>query len=190
MKRNSKMNRSKLLVSSLGGAAILSVAQFAFAATAQTRVDYTAAMDRATVVYKDARAKCEPLTGHNKDVCVVDAKAVEKRAKASAEANYKGTIKSKTDSRIAYADADYMVAKVACDTKAGQEKDVCVKQAQATQVKLVADAKANKTSVDARVDAQEDTRDAQYKVALAKCDAMSGTEKDGCVTSAKSAFGK
>jgi hypothetical protein len=190
MKRNSTMNRSKLLVSSIGGAAILSCAQFAYAATSQTRVDYTAAMDRAAVVYKDASAKCEPLTGHNKDVCVVEAKAVEKRAKASAEANYKGTIKSKTDSRIAYADADYMVAKVACDTKAGQEKDVCVKQAQATQVKLVADAKANKTSVDARVDAREDTRDAQYKVALAKCDAMSATEKDSCVTSAKSAFGK
>jgi hypothetical protein len=184
------MHRAKLLVSSIGGAAILSCAQFAFAATSQTRIDYTAAMDRAAVVYKDARTKCEPLTGHNKDVCVVEAKAVEKRAKASAEANYKGTIKSKTDSRIAYADADYMVAKVACDTKAGQEKDVCVKQAQATQVKLVADAKANKTSVDARVDAREDTRDAQYKVALAKCDAMPGTEKDSCVTSAKSAFGK
>lgn len=184
------MNRSKLLVASLGGAVALSCAQFASAATLQTRTDYTAAMDRASLVYKDARAKCAPLTGHDKDMCVVDAKAVEKRAKASAEANYKGTIKSKTDSRIANADADYMVAKVACDTKAGSEKEVCVKQAQATQVKLVADAKANKTAVDARTDARDDTRDAQFKVALAKCDAMSGTEKDTCVTSAKAAFGK
>jgi hypothetical protein len=184
------MNRSKLLVASMGGAAILSVAQFAFAMTTQTRTDYRAAMDRTSVVYKDARAKCEPLTGHDKDMCVVEAKAVEKRAKASAEANYKGTIKAKTDSQIANADADLMVARVACDTKAGQEKDVCVKQAQATQVKLVADAKAHKTAVDARTDAREDTRDAQYKVALAKCDAIAGTEKDTCVTSAKSAFGK
>jgi hypothetical protein len=34
------------------------------------------------------------------------------------------------------------------------------------------------------------TRDAEYEVALAKCDTMSGTQKDTCGTSAKSAFGK
>ena len=189
------MKRSIRLVASvgaaaIGGAVILSFAQSVVAATVQTRSDYTAAMDHASLVYKDARAKCDPLSGHDKDMCVVEAKAAEKRSKASAEASYKGTIKSKTDSRIASADADNMVAKVACDTKAAHEKDVCVKQAQATQVKLAADAKANKTAVDAKVDAREDTRDAQYKLALAKCDAMSGTDKDMCVTSAKSAFGK
>ena len=134
------MNRSRLLVASV----ILSFAPFAFAMTTQTRIDYTAAMDRASVVYKDAAAKCETRTGHDKDMCVVEAKAVEKRAKAAAEVNYKGTVKSKTDSQIANADADFMVAKVACDTKAGPAKDVCVKQAQATRVKLVADVKAHK----------------------------------------------
>lgn len=179
-----------LLVASMGGAAILSFGQFAGATSTQTRADYTAALDRASAVYKDASAKCEPLTGHEKDVCVVDAKAVEKRAKASAEANYKGTIKSRTASEIANADADFMVAKVACDTKAAHEKDVCLTQAKATQVKLVADAKAHKAAVDARADARDDTRDAQHKVALAKCETMSGTEKDTCVTSAKSAYRK
>jgi len=184
------MNRSKLLVASIGGVAILCSAQFSMAKTTQTRVDYTAATEHASVVYKEARAKCDPLAGHEKDMCLIEAKAVEKRAKASAEADYKGTNKAKTDSRIANADADFMVAKVACAAKTGHEKEICVKEAKATQVKLVADAKAHKTSVDARVDAREDTRDAQRKVALAKCDAMSGTEKDTCVASAKSAYGK
>ena len=184
------MNRSRLLIASIGGAAILSCAQFAFAKTAQPRADYTAAKDQASVVYKDARAKCDALKEHEKDMCVVEAKAAEKRAKALAEANYKGTIKAKTDSQIANADADLMVAKVACDTKAGNEKDVCVKQAKATNVKLVADAKAHKTEVVARADAREDTRDAQYKVALAKCDAMTSAAKDTCVASAKSTYAK
>jgi hypothetical protein len=189
------MNRSRLLIASVGAASIgaavlLLIAQSAVAVSLQTRTDYAAAVDRASAVYKGARAKCEPLTGHDKDVCVVGARAVEKRAKASAAANYKGTIKSQTDNRIASADADYMVAKVACDTKVGQEKDACVKQAQATQVQLVADAKANNTSVDARDNSREDIRDAQYKVALAKCDAMLGTENATCVTSARSASGK
>jgi hypothetical protein len=174
----------------MGGAALLLVAQFAFAAATLTRVDYDAALDRATAVYKDASAKCEPMAGHNKDMCVVEAKAVEKRAKASADANYQDTNKAKTDSRIADADADFMVAKVACDTKAGAERNICVKQAEATQIKLVADAKAHRTSVDALADAREDTRDAQRRLALTKCDAMPGTEKDSCVTAAKSTYGK
>jgi hypothetical protein len=183
------MNRTKLLAGAIGGAAFLSFAQIA-PATTQTRIDYNNATSRATAVYKDASAKCAPMTGHEKDMCAVEAKATEKRSKAAAEATYKGTIKAKTASRIANADADFMVAKVACDTRAGQEKDVCVKQAEATHVKLVADAKANKTAVDARADAREDTRDAQFKVAMAKCDAVAGTEKDMCVTSAKSTYGK
>jgi hypothetical protein len=184
------MNRTKLWVALTGGAALLLFGQMAGAAAAQTHAEYTAAVDRASADYKNASAQCEPLAGHDKDMCVVDARAVEKRAKASAEANYKGTAKARMDSQIANADADFMIAKVACEPKAAQERDVCVKEAQATQVKLVADAKAHKTAVDARTDAREDTRDAQYKVALAKCDAMSGTEKDTCVTSANSAFGK
>jgi hypothetical protein len=184
------MNRSKLWVALMGGTAMLAFGQLATAATLQTRAEYSAAVDRASLEFKDARVKCEPLAGHAKDMCVVEAQAVEKRAKASAEANYKGTTESRTDSQIANADADLMIAKVACDTKTDQEKDVCVKEAQATRVRLVADAKAHKTAVDAQADAHADTRDAQYKVALAKCDAMSGTKKDTCMTSANSAYGK
>jgi hypothetical protein len=184
------MNRSKLWLALMGGTAMLAFGQLASATTVQTHAEYTAAIDRASADYKNARAKCEPLAGHDKDMCVVEAQAGEKRAKALAESNYKGTTASLTDNRIANADADLMVAKVACEPKAAQEKEVCVKEAQATQVKLVADAKAHKTAVDAQTDARADTRDAQYKVALAKCDAMSGTERDSCVTSANSSFGK
>jgi hypothetical protein len=183
------MNRSSIVVTALAGAAVLSFAQFAAAVPTQSRIDYSAAMDRASVVYKDARAKCDSLAGHGKDMCVVEAKAGEKRAMAVAEAHYQGTLKAATASRIADADADLMVAKVACDAKTGQEKNVCVKQAQATQVKLVAEAKANKTSIDARADAREETREAQYKVAIAKCDALAGPEKEACTSSAKSAHG-
>jgi hypothetical protein len=174
----------------MGGAAILAAAQFAVAATTQMRTDYNTAMGHASDAYKAASEKCAPLTGHEKDMCVVEAQAVEKRAKAKAEANYKGTIKAKTDARIANADADYMVAKVACDAQSGQDKEICVKQAEATHVKLVADAKAHKTAVDAQANAREDTLDAQMQLALAKCDAMSGSEKDACITAAKSTYAK
>jgi len=190
MKRNSHMNRSKLLVAMMGVAAMMAFDPTASAETTQARTAYTAALDHASLQYKGASAKCEPMAGHDKDMCAVEAKAVEKRAKASAEADYKGTIESRTNSQIANADADFMVAEVACDTEAGQQKDVCVKQAQATQVKRVSAAKAHKTAVDAQAGARDDTREAQYKVEIAKCDAMSGPEKVICVSSAESTYGK
>jgi hypothetical protein len=183
------MNRSKLLVAMMGGAAVLAFGPIAGAETTQARTAYTTALDHASLQYKGAIARCNPLAGHVKDMCVVQAKAVEKRSKASAEADYKGTIASRTDSQIANADADFMVAEAACGSEAGQQKDVCVKQAQATQVKQVSAAKAHKTAVDAQAGARDDTREAQYKVELAKCNAMSGPEKISCTTSAESAYG-
>src|SRR5271166_1695488 len=101
IKRNSKMNRSKLWVALMGATAMLAFGQLASATTVQTHAEYTAAVDRASAEYKSARAKCEPLAGHDKDMCVVEAQAGEKRAKALAEANYKGTTESLTDKRIA-----------------------------------------------------------------------------------------
>jgi len=185
------MTRIRLLVASLGGGAILlSVPHAALAAPMQTRSDYTVAVDRASAAYSESRAKCASLAGHDKDMCVVNAKAAAKRARAMAEANYKGTAKARTDSRIADADADFMVAKVACNTTAGHEKDLCLKQASATHVKRVADATSLKASVDARSEARADTHEPQYRVALAKCDAASGQQKDNCVAAAKAAYAK
>jgi hypothetical protein len=149
--RNSKMNtRSGLIAMSIAGAVILSLTQFPFVSTMQTRTDYSAALDRIYVAYKDARVQCEPLAGHDRDRCVVDARAKDKRAKATAEVNYKGTIKATTDSRIANADADLMIARVACDTTVGQERHACVKHAKAANVKLVTDARADEATVVAR----------------------------------------
>ena len=50
-------------------------------------------------------------------------------------------------------------------------------------------AKADKKVSDARVEAREDTREADYKVAAQKCDALAGADKDSCVSAAKAKFG-
>lgn len=183
-------SKGRILIASIAGAAILSFGAAAFAATTQGRIEYTAAKERAAAAYKEAMVRCQPMTGHDRDLCAVDAKATEKRAKASAEASFKGTVKAKTDLEIARADADLMVAKVACDARAARERELCVTEAQATQVRIVSAARARKAAADAKADALADTREAQYKVMLARCDAMPGAEKDNCVTSAKSAHAK
>ena len=86
---------------------------------------------------------------------------------------------------IAHADADYTAAKEACKPRQGNDRDVCMKQANADHVKATADAKARLKSKDATAEAREDTMDAQYKVAKEKCNALSGDAKDSCIKDAK-----
>jgi hypothetical protein len=167
----------------------LAIPTLAFGA-AMTSNDYSAAKDRAETEYKAARAQCDSLSGNPKDVCVAEAKAAEKKAKAEAEAQYKNTDKARADARIAAAEADYDVAKAKCGAKTGNDKDVCLKEAKAIEVKAKADAKATEKVAAAREDAREDKVDADYKVALEKCDALSGAAKDSCVANAKAKYRK
>jgi len=179
---------NKLLAGALIGAASLTFATTAMAVTGQTRASYNAALDKASADYKMARDKCDALAGNGKDVCVEEAKGMEKRAKADAKANYKHTTKAQTSALIAAADADYSVAKAKCGAKTGNEMSVCIEEAKAAQTKAVAQAKANKKVSDARVEARDDTREADYKVAAQKCDALAGVDKDSCVSAAKAKF--
>lgn len=181
---------NQLFASVLIGVATLTVAATGTAKTTETRATYNAAVDKATANYKMARDMCDSLHGNDKDVCVEEAKAVEKRAKADAKAHYKHTRKAWTAARIAAADADYSVAKAKCGAKSGNDMNVCVEEAKATHTKAVAEAKADKKVGDARVEAREDTRDADYKVAAQKCEALAGADKDACVSAAKAKFGQ
>ena len=151
--------------------------------------------------YKTDKESCKSLTGNAKDICMEEAKGKEKVAKAEADAAYKNTPKAREAARVARADSSYNVAKEKCDDQTGNAKDVCVKEAKAAHVKAKADAKVDrvaadttKTSVEktaaARKDAAEDKRDADYKVAIEKCDALAGAAKDNCVKDAKTRYGK
>jgi hypothetical protein len=193
---------SKLMISLLAAAGIA----FAGAAGAadnktMSRDAYKADKDKIEAQYKADKERCSSLSGNAKDVCQAEVKGKEKVAKAELEANYKNTDKARNDARVAKADADYDVAKEKCDDMSGNQKDVCVKEAKAAHTKAKADAKVakvdNKTAhnsaekrADVRQDAREDTRDAQYKVAVEKCDAMTGAAKDQCVKNAKVRFNK
>ena len=82
------------------------------------------------------------------------------------------------------------MAKEKCDDQAGNAKDVCVQEAKAVETKALADAKMGREIGEAKVDASEAKRDADYKVAVEKCDAMAGDPKASCLDAAKLSFGK
>lgn len=151
--------------------------------------------------YKADKSTCDALSGNAKDICMEEAKGREKVAKAEANAMYVNTPKAREEARVAKADADYEVAKEKCDDLAGNVKDVCVKEAKAVLAKAKADAKVDRVASDGRTNtaqrtaeaqrsANDDKRDADYKVAIEKCDALAGNAKDACVRDAKMRFGK
>ena len=161
----------------------------AFAGT-MAHADYSAAKDRISAEYKADKAACDPLSGNAKDICVEKAKGKEKVARAELAYRDSGTAADAHKLEVAKADAAYDVAKERCDDKAGNAKDVCVTEAKAEHKKALADAKLGKKVDEARKDAVEDKRDADYKVATEKCDSLSGDAKSACISAAKARFHK
>lgn len=159
-------------------------------ALATTKAEYHAAEEKAKAEYKVAEDKCGSLSGNAKDICKAEAKGNRKKAEAAAEAGYKNTPKARRAAAVAAADADYDVAKEKCDDKAGNDKDVCVKEAKAAHTKAKGEATATEKSATARKDAAEDTREAEYKVAMEKCDGLAGDAKDACQKGAKAKYHK
>jgi hypothetical protein len=189
--RKTTMTRFKL--SSLAQAVAICAGALLFAGNASAAGDkgtYDQAKASATAAYETDKKACDSLKGNANDICVAEAKAKRTRVDENAEAAYKGTPKAREHAIHEIADADYKVAKERCDDKAGNDKDVCVKEAKAMMTRTQADAKAAKKGTEARMDANQDKRDAEYKVATEKCDALAGDAKNSCVSSAKATFGK
>jgi hypothetical protein len=204
-----KMNKTPLtLIAMTVGLAFGSVAM----AGNMSKSEYTAAKKDIEAEYKSAVKGCEPLVAHAKDACMVQAKSKQSLAQADLAATYKPSAQTRYDARIAKAKGDDAIAKDKCQSLAGNDKDVCLKQADAALVSATADAKtqmktseANKTAgekvskarvkagkqvAEAHKDAAADKRDAEYSVAKEKCDALTGTPRDTCLGEAKAHYGK
>ena len=166
-----------------------------------TKDAYDTTVRNAEAQYKIDKDGCASRSGNAKDICLAEASGKENIAKANAEAAYKATPKAREDARVARAEATHNVAKERCDDLSGNAKDVCVKEADAALVKAKADAKVDRVTADTRQDAatkQADAvkeataekRNAEYKVAIEKCDALAGPAKDSCISNAKLQYGK
>ena len=184
-----KKNISKTFAAVIVGIACAAWGSAAMAATPEAKAAYKSANEQAAVNYKAAHAECEKITGNPKEVCIAEAKAVRAYDEAVAQAQYTNTLRAYTKARVKIADANYDVDLKRCDALTGNDKDVCVKLAKSTKIAALADAKADKKVIEARSDAREDKRKAEYKVATEKCEALAGAAKDECVKAAKTQFG-
>lgn len=182
------MNKLNILRAALLTASLLTL-PVAYAAT-MTKADYKADKTRISADYKTDKAACASQAANAKDICLQEAKAKEKVALAELEYGYTGKAADRTKVLVAKAESAYAVAKERCDDQAGNAKDVCVMEAKAIEVKALADAKMGMEIGEAKKDAATDKRDADYKVAVEKCDALAGDAKSSCVAAAKTKFGQ
>jgi hypothetical protein len=159
-------------------------------AAGMSKGDYNAAKTRISADYKAERNACASQAANAKDVCVEEAEAKQKVARAELEYGYSGKPVDQTKLKVAKAESAYSVAKEKCDDQAGNAKDVCVQEAKAVETKALADAKMGQQIGDAKVDAGAVKRDADYQVAVEKCDALAGDAKASCLSAAKATFGK
>ena len=159
-------------------------------AAGMDKTAYQAGKSHIEADYKANKATCAQLAGNAKDICTEEAKAKEKVARAELEYEYTGKMSDQNKVLVVKAETTYAVAKEKCDDKAGNVKDVCVKEAKAVEVKALADAKAGKQIGEVKMDANEAKRDADYKVAAEKCEALAGDSKAACMASAKATYGK
>jgi hypothetical protein len=165
----------------------MSLAAFTVSAqqTMMTSTQYSAEKDRIDQTYNAERKKCDALSGNAKDVCVAQAKADEKRAKAKLDLDRQPDARRQFKYVEASAEAEYSVAAEKCDDLSGNAKDVCVKEARAKRDKQIADAKAARDSKSARAEAAQEKRDADRSVEMARCDALSGAAKEQCMAQAR-----
>ena len=96
---------------------------------AMTKDSYKSTTKQIDATFKADKEQCKSLKANAKDICMAEAKAKQKIAKADAEADYKNTDKARAAARKTRADAEYDVAKEKCDDLAGNAKDVCMKEA-------------------------------------------------------------
>lgn len=184
------MNTYRILSISLSAMAAAALIALPVQAADLSRTDYSAGKSRIGDAYKADKKACDSLTANAKDVCIQEAKAKEKVAKAELEFSYSGTAKDQTKVAVAKAESTYAVAKERCDDQSGNEKDVCVKAAKAIEVRGLADAKMGTKISEAKTDATQSKVDADYKLAAEKCESLAGDAKSACMTAAKSRFGK
>jgi hypothetical protein len=151
---------------------------------------YANAKDRINIQYKADKMACGTYSGNAADVCEQKASGKEKVARAQLEADYSEEASDANNVVIAEVNSKYATARQLCDDKAGDAKEVCVTEAQATRATGLAIGKMDKEMTEARDDAAEDMSGADYAAAKAKCESLAGVAKESCVNTAKTRFGK
>lgn len=182
-----------LIATLLATAAGATFAQAPTAALNHDAAAYRNITQKAMSDYKAAVAKCDAMSGNDKDICTADAKVLRVREENAALAQYTTSPKSREKARSNLADAEYDLAKQKCDARSGADKDGCMDTARSVHTAAIADAKSGNATVPGSAGAtsagglvtRTDTREPVNAAAVDKCAQMGADAKTGCLVETK-----
>ena len=139
--------RRAIFVALSTGAVISSAAALGIGAAgpdsrSMSRAEYEAALQRIEAARARLSARCEPLAGGEREICLTEAAAHQMVQVAEAEAGYRRTEQSARALQRARIDARYQVDRARCETHGGIKRDRCMIRAHATKGRALLDAAA------------------------------------------------
>jgi hypothetical protein len=175
-------------------ALVATLASFAMStqasAQSMSKAEFNAAKSRMSSEYKADKVICKQLAANAKDICIEEAKAKEKVAKAELTFSYSAKASDQVKISTVKADTSYAVAKEKCDDLSGVPKTTCRTDAKAIHTKTLADIKMGKQISAAKTDDAKTKLDADYKIATQNCASLADDAKANCVSAAKIKFSK
>ncbi len=163
---------------------------FAVQARTPAQDDYKAGKARISAEYKVDKTACAKLKQNTREVCLVQAEGKRKVARAELEYGQSGSPADEERVMQMKAMAEFEIARQKCADHTGNAKDVCLKAAMANKTKALVDANTIQKEAELKQDAAQKKRDADYSVAVEKCDALAGDAKASCVMQAKVNYSK
>ena len=168
-------------------------------AQAFSRSDYLAREEALALRDRAAVAACAPLAGQSKAVCLAEADAEDRIARAELAAQHRPSAKARHRALVAAADSRLALAKVHCDGRPGTARNGCVAQAlqqhasardhaMARLKTSEANAMAAEQSAEDREEAASDTFAVRYAAARLQCDGYVDKLRELCLLQTRDHF--
>ncbi len=92
---------------------------------------------------------------------------------------------------VQQARSNYTMDMARCQRLTGEDRAVCIKEARAAQAEALAYARSGHAlGEESRPDAAADTGEAQRRMALERCDALTDVARSSCITAVNALFGR
>jgi hypothetical protein len=139
--------RRAIFVALSTGAVISSAAALGIGAAgtdsqSMSRTQYESALHGIVAARERLSARCEPLAGNEREICLTEAAAHQMVQVAEIEANYRRTEASARALQRTRIDARYQVERARCETLGGLKRDRCMIRAHATKGRAMLEAAA------------------------------------------------
>jgi hypothetical protein len=163
--------------------------------------DYRDREDVIAARYRSAYADCTRVAGHARTVCVTQASADARIARAELEAHYRPSAEARHYALTVAANSRHEVALARCDGRSRIARNTCVKQAGEVRTAALseamtlldaarANARASEQSVRDNEEASGETFEARAAAARQQCDGYVDKTKELCLAQTSSRFVK